>query len=70
MPYILYTLGAAAQVNYTPILYTSRDMGVMVLKHTPLGKIKLKGCKQHSSGELKFSSSQPMLIPHWRRKQR
>ena len=37
MPYILYTLGAAAQVNYTPILYTSRDMGVMVLKHTPLG---------------------------------
>ena len=34
------------------------------------GKINLKSCKQHSSGELKFSSSQPMLIPHWRRKQR
>ena len=27
-------------------------------------------CKQYSSGKLKFPSSQPMLIPHRRRKQR
>ena len=31
---------------------------------------KPNGAKAHSSGKLKFPSSQPMLIPHRRRKQR
>ena len=37
---------------------------------TLLCEAKANGAKAHSFVKLKFQSSQPMLIPHWRRKRR
>jgi hypothetical protein len=41
-----------------------------IKKGVLLGRTKVYGAKARSSEELKFLSSQPMLIPHRHRKQR